>query len=188
MNLARYISMRAPSPLKNQNNPKPASVHSEAKIEVWPWPHHGTIRLEGDLGVLVFALKHPGIAQDIKGCLPRGEPITIDARDISLVPQEVDEWVDFVETELSDWELRYRPSQLSEVLRYHDGYSHAHSTFEAYGEEDPRDVRHMEFAVLSVKELSDTLSARRKCVRNGAVNSDNVVVNLSRPTSACVPA
>jgi hypothetical protein len=185
MNIARCIGGMRRAP--HISDTTPASVQSEAKIEVWP--EIRTIRLEGELGVLVFALTKTDIGPLIKSCLEGNKPIVIDASEVSLVPSEVQEWVAFVEGDLADRTLRYKASQLSEILRYHDGYEHGHSTFEEYGDETPLEINHFEFAVLSMRELSSTLTARRKAVKNGAAaDSDNVIVNLSRPTSVCVPA
>lgn len=179
MNIARYIAaMRAPQSVKTQ------SVQSEAKIEVWP--EMRTIRLEGELGMLVFALRNTEVGPITKSCLEGDKTIVIDASEVSLVPAEVQEWVAFVEEELPDRTLRYKASQLSEVLRYHDGYEHAHSTFEEYGDETPTEFNHLEFAVLSLRELSGNIAARKRGVRNGVTDNDNVVVNLSRPTACAV--
>jgi hypothetical protein len=184
MNIARYLgTMCRP----DQSGLRPASVKSEAKIEVWPQIR--TVRLEGELGVLVFALTKTDIGPLIKSCLEGDKPIVIDASEISLVPSEVQAWVAFVEGELADRTLRYKASQLSEILRYHEGYEHSRSTFEDYGDETPLEINHFEFAVLSRKELSSTLTAQRKAIKNGAATeSDTVIINLSRPTSVCALA
>jgi hypothetical protein len=152
-----------------------------AKIEISP--DDRTIRLQGHLGVIAAAMSSIDQIRPVIDALRTDDaPVIIDAADASLVPSDVQEWVAFVEEAMGDIALRYRASQLSEVLRYHEGYDHPNSEFESYGDEPVRVVNHIEFAIVSRRELSQTLSAQSRCKTND--DTDPVVLSLSRPRMA----
>ena len=86
--------------------------------------------------------------------------MTINASGVTLVPEEVEKWVSFVESELADWKLRYTPSQLTEVLRYHDGYDHENSNLMAY-EDEPIESERIEFDIERISRISKRSRSER---------------------------